>query len=264
MNAAESDRLGADLLIIFFLFLIASLPFFFHWARRYRLLKKIRDTPTSTARSAAVGLVELYGTSSGKGKSPISGAPCAYWNVLIELGSAKNPDSWEYLAEISSPLEFRLKDSTGSMLVRPGGAKADLPSSNPYIGSISNSIGAGPFRRIQPPEVPQLPPIVLNFLESLEDAKLRKRLDSLDYTVHRFRVTERLIPPDGRCYVLGDAKIDGGGLSVASGPSNLLFISDSDESTLVRDMERKMKGDLYTGLKLLAICAIIVLMLIFL
>src|SRR4030095_7452132 len=124
---AADNELLADLLIASgFLFLI-SLPSFYEWGRKNFLLQKIRNTPTSTARAAAIGLVELFGKASGDAqKSPISGSRCAYWNVLVQTGGEKNPDHFEDMFTIGSTAPFKLLDGTGSIAVRPANASVDL------------------------------------------------------------------------------------------------------------------------------------------
>ncbi|MGV8176976.1 MAG: hypothetical protein ACP5NX_04200, partial [Candidatus Bilamarchaeaceae archaeon] len=55
-------------------------------ANQYLLRQKIKNTPTSKVRSAALGLAELFGKARAFGdmRSPLEGKTCAYWYVVME------------------------------------------------------------------------------------------------------------------------------------------------------------------------------------
>lgn len=115
-------------------FFLAGVGLFFDAVRRYRRNRFIRDLPTSTVRSAAVGLAELKGRAvpvDGTLTSPFTGR-----ESLLCLYALRRPPAKRSRNTPPVPLDFgcvgvpfRLEDETGSVLVRPEGAEIRLPRS---------------------------------------------------------------------------------------------------------------------------------------
>lgn len=91
----------------------------------WRLKQRIENTPTSKARSAAMGMIEV----SGRAKrvyslvSPISQLPCVYY-CLKKYQRNKREDSWRVTqVTTSANVPFILADDTGSILIDPQGAQ---------------------------------------------------------------------------------------------------------------------------------------------
>ena len=93
---------------------------FYFWVRSYQLKRTVLDVPTSKARSAAQGYVELHGTiESLHGNTlqgPLTRKPCLWYSYHVVEGSGKNSKTLESGAA-STP--FLLRDETGTCLVDP-------------------------------------------------------------------------------------------------------------------------------------------------
>jgi hypothetical protein len=101
-------------------------PYFF--LRGFRLLQRqrlIADTPRSTIRSAALGMVELSGKAVGPYilVAPLSQTNCLYYRLVIESNPQGDLDS--KIKELSAP--FFLDDGTGKVLIYPQGAELNMP-----------------------------------------------------------------------------------------------------------------------------------------
>jgi hypothetical protein len=102
------------------------------WRGFYRT-RLIEDMPTSKARSAAQGYVEL----EGRGRlidgapvvAPLSGLPCVWFRYKVEeqvtVHNPKGPDhhSWRVVEQGESEETFWLEDDTGRVVVDPSGAE---------------------------------------------------------------------------------------------------------------------------------------------
>jgi hypothetical protein len=104
-------------------------PYFF-W-RGFRVLQRKRlivDTPRSTVRTAALGLVEITGKVVGPHTlvAPLSHADCLYYRLVVE----SNPDGDlnKSIRELCAPLF--LDDGTGMVMIYPQGAELQLPPSS--------------------------------------------------------------------------------------------------------------------------------------
>lgn len=91
---------------------------------RYRAYRVVRDTPTSSIRSAPQGYVELTGTFESLADdkprhAPFSGKPCVWYRVEIEEHRQKGEDDseWVTIFEESDPRPCVLRDDTGRCLV---------------------------------------------------------------------------------------------------------------------------------------------------
>jgi hypothetical protein len=104
-------------------------PYFF-W-RGFRVLQRkrlIMDTPRSTVRAAALGVVEITGTAVGPHTlvAPLSHADCLYYRLVVE----SNPDGdlSNSFREMCAPLY--LDDGTGTVMIYPHGAELQFPPSS--------------------------------------------------------------------------------------------------------------------------------------
>lgn len=104
-------------------------PYFFF--RGFRVLQRqclIADTPRSSIRSAALGLVELRGKVVGPYTlvAPLSGTDCLYYRLVVE--SNPQGDLSNNIRELSAP--FFLDDGTGRVMIYPQGAELHMPPSS--------------------------------------------------------------------------------------------------------------------------------------
>jgi hypothetical protein len=112
--------------------LAGGLFLFFSAFRRLALRRAVEDTPTSKARSAALGRVELKGRCRGPAlKAPFSGLDCVWCRIKVEEERTetdlrgRRSRSWVTLHEsVRAPL-FTLDDGTGEIQVDPQGAEVD-------------------------------------------------------------------------------------------------------------------------------------------
>jgi len=93
----------------------------------------IEDIPTSTIRSAAMGLCEVAGTAKQQLpiKAPITSTDCVYYRYLVEreeYGYRGRPH-WVTMNGGCSPGYFYIEDETGKLLINPAGAEVILPVS---------------------------------------------------------------------------------------------------------------------------------------
>jgi hypothetical protein len=105
---------------------------FFSAFGRLRLLREISGTPTSKARSAAMGKCELKGLARPLGealRAPFSGRPCVWnhWKVEERRSDSKGRQQWVLLSEGTSAAPFLVEDSSGSLQVLPQGAEVEAP-----------------------------------------------------------------------------------------------------------------------------------------
>lgn len=88
-----------------------------------RLKRQIENTPTSRARSVAMGMVEIQGRAVRRYAlvSPMTHLACVYWR-LQKFRRDQN-DQWKSVGVSSSgPVPFELEDATGRITIDPQGA----------------------------------------------------------------------------------------------------------------------------------------------
>ncbi len=246
--------------------------------QKYLLLQKISNTPTSKVRSAAVGLVELFGKAICKDElaSPISKQKCVYWRLEAEYYQSGKHGGWRTIASLSSSSPFYLEDETGRMLIRPAGrpleidtgsgkeriepvlATIEIPADKEFQGYIS---GKGMFGV----EHTKLPQPVLDFIENSSPA-IKK-----NFSYHQnedVRIREYYIAEGDPLYVLGTAQpMEGASSSV--GYENLFvgmgkndkvfYISDSSERKITDSIKGSMPWLLLGGLAASAVGLILML-----
>jgi len=236
---------------LFFLLFGGGLAYY--GAQQYLLCQKIADTPTSKVRSAAAGLVELFGKAECKDKmySPISKAKCAYWHIHAEYyQSRKNNSSWITFFTKSSSSRFYLQDDTGKMLVDPKDAQFSIAADFKSIGHMSNKALFGLLPQTQ------LDPAVLAWLETDPGAKAAFNSNS----GRQLRVFESFIAEDDPLYVLGSAEPIPDAASAVHEETlvvkknnfdKIMFISDSGEKHFLGNMRLGAIIYLALGLMLL-------------
>ncbi len=118
----------------------------FHLVLRRRL---VLSTPTSTIRSAALGLVEVNGRAVGPNTmpAPISGKPCFLYRVIAWQRPNGKKD-WQKVADETLHQPFFIDDTTGQMLIEPLGADLDLERDvcEEFVTSIFSSANDVPLR----------------------------------------------------------------------------------------------------------------------
>ncbi len=91
-----------------------------------RLKRTMENTPTSRARSAAMGMVEIQGRAVRRYAlvSPMTHLACVYWR--LEKFRRDSNDQWKSVGSSNSgPVPFDLEDATGRIAVDPRGASID-------------------------------------------------------------------------------------------------------------------------------------------
>jgi hypothetical protein len=140
---------GADgrLLAIAIAGVLGGIYFFYRGFRILQRKRLIENTPTSTIRGAAMGLVEVSGLATGPYTipAPITGVPSYYYrSVAWQLKRSGKNEHWEKVADESQHVPFFIDDNTGTLLVDPQGAEMDIHRdfSEVYSNSIfSSSLG---------------------------------------------------------------------------------------------------------------------------
>jgi hypothetical protein len=201
--------------------------------QRYLLAQKIKNTPTSKVRSAAVGLVELFGKARCKDAmdSPVSKARCIYWRVQGEYYKPGKHGGWRDIYNASSSAQFFLEDETGRMLVEPKEAEIDIPKDFYSEGHMSAGGIFGMFK------AKVLDQKVLDFLAATPAAGNAFRAHSS----FDLRITEWFIAEGDPLYVLGGAEPLKGASSalahenlvVKKGGEGIMYVSDSGEKKVI-------------------------------
>lgn len=119
---------------------------FFHGFMRLRRKRLIQNTPTSTIRGLAMGLVEIYGKTSVPHVliSPLAKAKCVLYKFTIEehQGSGKS-SRWVTIASgdsFASP--FWVDDGTGKIMVFPKGAEMIWPRDYFFHNGLGKQVPA--------------------------------------------------------------------------------------------------------------------------
>jgi len=101
-----------------------------------RLKYWIENTPTSKARSAALGMVEMKGRCERAYNliSPLTMTPCIFYRVrkYVKRGQFRRGGEWSLASvKTSSSIPFYLSDDTGKVMVDP--TKADVKASHKKV-----------------------------------------------------------------------------------------------------------------------------------
>lgn len=101
----------------------------------YRERRRIMDTPTATAASAAIGRAELCGVACGDPPeaSPVTGKPCAYWEAELWEYRPNQKNRWVLAAkEISKARHVWLEDKSGRIPILLHRAKWTLEDEDEF------------------------------------------------------------------------------------------------------------------------------------
>ncbi len=178
------------ILILSFIGVGVGIALFSYGFLSFRTKKLIENTPTSKVRSLAMGFVEVYGMIIPYGnkilRGPFSQKECVYYRYEIERyeTNRKGGGDWKTVQRGSESVPFELKDSSGSVLVDPTGAKMDVPQT----ATLQSRFGVDP------------PVHVRGFLQ--------KRSISFEGLVgmnHDMRYTEYALFPQQNVYIMGTA-----------------------------------------------------------
>ncbi len=242
MNVVEVYIL---ILLLFIVCILGGLLFILNGVSKYLLIQKINNLPTSKVRSAAIGLIELFGKARCKEEllSPISNKPCVYWNVSASYKDLRDRQIGIFFRDRFR--EFYLEDNTGKMLVDPKKADLDLPVSNAYAGYLEGG-------KVLWADFQQLDKQAVEFIKSLN---YRDRKEFMDHKTSEFQITETCIFENDKIYVLGKAQsikdqkshIAHETLVVKKGKSDLLYISNSHEHKIIEKIWFSMAKDILIG-----------------
>lgn len=213
----------------------AGIYFFFTGFKRLSEHNLILDTPTSTIRGMAMGLVEVKGEAVPLGQpmlSPFSASPCVYYRYTIEeyVHSGKS-SHWDTIKSEESGVDFLVDDGTGRVEVNPRGAEVDIPFDHQFD--------------VNPGQ--ETPDGVLRFLQyiGLPDNKPKMFLGLVAYGENERRYTEWFIAPGDNLYVMGTALPKPGVISdkneeqivITKGlRTPFFYISDSPEKKVLEKM----------------------------
>jgi hypothetical protein len=221
---------------------------------RFLLVQKVKNTPTSKVRSAAVGLVELSGKAKCKTeiKSPISQVICTYWRIKAEWYQPGKHGGWRDLYSAKSSEQFCLEDETGRMLIEPKDAEVDIPRDFFSQGHLSDKALFG----LLPQQ--QLDKKVLAFLDANPDVKKRFQ----NYSGYDQKVEEYFIAENDPVYIIGGAEPLTGASSAVAHENlivkkgkyeNIMYISDSSENKVLSNLSGSMWWGIGLGIILFAI-----------
>lgn len=163
----------------------------FHEYGEYSL---IRNTPTSTVRSAPMGRVEVKGEvhpldDENLLEAPFTGEECLGYDCLVEeYHSDDDGGNWHTVHMNRRTEPFVLEDPTGKLVVEPEEAEW--------------GIGSHEFREIYYED--SAPPRIQSFVEREIDSE--KMLDFDLMGGDKLRFSENRIPLDEELYVLGGAR----------------------------------------------------------
>ncbi|MCX6774144.1 MAG: GIDE domain-containing protein [Candidatus Micrarchaeota archaeon] len=218
--------------------------------KRYLLLQKIKNTPTSKVRSAAVGLVELFGKAKCKEEvlDPLSKKKSIFCELIAQrFINAGKHSRWEIIYSKKWEQQFYLEDETGRMLIDPKNGEIDIPldlNSMGYLNKQAGIIGIGAQN--------QLDPRVLEY--TVENPEFGSALNR--YRQDKIWVTEKFIAEDDDLYVLGSAMPIEGSSSAVSNENlvvkknnmdKTLYISDSGERKILEKMSSGVDWGLVIG-----------------
>lgn len=209
------------------------------WMKQKRL---IENTPTSKARSIAMGMVEVYGKAVpafGKIlKSPLMEKECVYYRFKVEerRGSGKST-RWVTILSGDDSIKFWLQDETGSVLVDPKGASVDIPADF----SLDSHMGSDP------------PPTVQRLLKAHGMG-----FEGFLGINKSMRYAEHMIEPNNMVYVMGTAgdnpfkeeatAVKGSeDVMIQKGENETFYISDRQEKDILRSLGWKSAGGVFGG-----------------
>ena len=247
---AEMKLIGAMPCCFGFFFLVGGALLLNDALTQYLLGQKIRNTPTSKARAAAVGLVELSGKAKTLEKvtSPITKSACAYYEVSAQYYyKTKRSHGWRTFYRDDSRKRFYLEDDSGKVLIDPGSANVSIPADFTFQGTLSDK----QFFGLLPSN--QVDQKVLKYLEENPKAADAAR----GHSGKQLRFMEYYIAEGDPLFVLGSAEpLEGATSQVASenlivrksARDKIMLISDSSEKKVLGALSLKFYIEVIFGL----------------
>ena len=108
--------------------------------RFFQRARLIEDTPTATARGAAVGYVELQGVADAMDGpptvAPLSGLACVWYRYRVEARTGDEPLAWRTTETGTSSDVFWLRDATGRVAIDPDGAEVSVRHRERWSGGV--------------------------------------------------------------------------------------------------------------------------------
>jgi hypothetical protein len=246
----EMKLIGAMPCCFGFFFLLGSALLFNDAFQQYLLGQKMRNTPTSKARAAAVGLVELAGKAKCQEKltSPITRSACTYYSVVAQYYyHHKKSSGWRTFHSEGSSNKFYLEDDSGKILIDPAGANVSIPHDFLFQGTLNDK----QFFGLLPSN--QVDKKVLDYLEANPKAKDATK----GMSGKQLRFMEYYIAEGDPLYVLGSAEpIEGSTSAVAAenlivhknARDKIMMISDSSEKKVLGVLSLKFYIEIFFGL----------------
>ena len=250
---------GCPCLVVIFFFM--GIALIYDGLKQHLLMQKIKNTPTSKVRSAAVGLVELFGKARFKKEmhSPFAKKKCAYWRIVAQYYRSGKHGGWRNMHRADSSTPFYLQDDTGRMLVDPRGAQVEIPKDRLYTGHLTGKGLIFKHKKIDEK--------VLNYVNKKGNEEIKKKF--LRHNYQKLRVFEYYIAEGDKVYVLGSAQPREGApshigyenLIVRKGKfERVMYIADSHEKIILRGKRQKALLEVFGGLALSSVCLLITLL----
>lgn len=108
--------------------------------RYFQRARLIEDTPTATARGAALGYVELQGVAEAMDgaptHAPLSGLACVWYRYRVEARSDDRYQTWHTVESGTSGDVFWLRDATGRVAIDPDRAEVSVHRRERWAGGI--------------------------------------------------------------------------------------------------------------------------------
>ena len=238
---------GSAFMQINFLLLAGMITGLVLFYRGFGLLKRkrlIQDVPSSTIRSAALGLVEVSGTVSGNETllSPLCQMDCYFYQLTAYRlsGSSGGFQRWKKVAEESLSVPFFIDDGTGRLLVDARGAELEIPpdySEQEGDDSYGQRGGIGPTLAA-----------AMNSEVSMSDAAAHFLARHGVSHEDRVKVEERSVKAGEKLFVLGTLSENAGGEVEGQTAERSAYLSASAAgvqrdvalSTVLPQAERKL------------------------
>ena len=244
-------------------FLIAAIAacvgagLFWYGFRRMHHCRMIQDTPTSTIRGMAVGIVEINGLAKSDEylTAPYSRLSCVYCQYVVKEyrrhhSGKRTTYSWDTVDSGDMRSRFSVDDDTGEVAVNPEKAEFNVKLKKLFLQragglrSILSIFTSG--GRSDATEMQELDPNASSFF-------------SWSNSVGDRKYYEYLIAPGEQVYVLGTAAIDNSAPPrhvICKGDDDFL-ISDRSEAELVSSMQWRVFGSFAAGVLLIAVAAVV-------
>lgn len=131
--SAVPSLVASNVLLVLFLLIpiVVGLAMIHEGGTQFRLRQRVRDTPTETARSVAVGRTAVTGVArpaAATCRAPFTGKKCLYVQWQVSERSETADSGWELLDFGVEVSPFSLTDGTGRILVDPSHQSVTSPT----------------------------------------------------------------------------------------------------------------------------------------